>query len=777
MRVRQLLALWALAWGLVACGGGEVSTQLDRQAATFRDAVRAAAPAGSRTMRPLAASSSVVDPADAAEQLLDFAEAVYPEYFPGHPVSGLWEGYRYRFHAATGIYLGVRDAQVYVLGGVFGQEVLHVGALEQFITPVVRPLAALDPCTSGGADWALASTPTPTRGRNVAAMVAGCTGAIGQPRWRQTAGASVALPGETTQVISFDAPEPGVYTFEVSFVDPAGRVQQRSLSLQVGEAAPAPTRLTLRASLAVRMGGKVSVRAWPTLPDGDEVESIQWSQPEGPTVELDTRDDHAALFVAPDVQRDTLIRLRAALRTKAGRTASDEVLVLVEHHVQAAAEDVNASWAGEHVSRVHAYRADGPYASLLVRCVYDTNQRWDGTGLSPCTLAELPLLAQDTSSGQPTVEQVMNRVVVSHDWLGRNFETFLRTQDPQGDLRRMLSSVTAIVISTGIRPSFYWAGTGAIYLDGDNFWLTPEERDTVNEAPDYRSDFDNGLAYSDVWRYVEGNQSIFAHFDARKRVTRSGTDLRNEATWLMFHELGHALDFIPPGLYKNLDRRSGVWANISQRYSTRQLTSDTVPARYPLTASALIGLAQVKYQGVEATPEQRMFRPDEIGVMFAADLATDDYSYSTSREDVAMTLEEVLMSNRLGIRRDTAFTDRIDKSSTASPIVRWGQRGRVGEPAIRPRAKDIVRQLVPWLDAAVVDSLPPPLAMRIGETWKDNLVQPGPSRMARALSARPAWLDDAQWQRDLRHIRRQHREKRLPPLPGGGAVNGEAASR
>ena len=142
-----------------------------------------------------------------------------------------------------------------------------------------------------------------------------------------------------------------------------------------------------------------------------------------------------------------------------------------------------------------------------------------------------------------------------------------------------------------------------------------------------------------------------------------------------------------------------------------------------------------------------------------------------------MTLEEVLMSNRLGIRRDTAFTDRIANASTGSPIVRWGQRGRVGEPAIRPRATDIVRQLVPWLDPAVVDSLPPPQAMRIGETWKDNLVQPGPSRMARALAARPSWLDDASGWRDLRHMRRQHKVKRLPPMPAGTVVTGEATSR
>ena len=140
----------------------------------------------------------------------------------------------------------------------------------------------------------------------------------------------------------------------------------------------------------------------------------------------------------------------------------------------------------------------------------------------------------------------MDRVLVSHDWLGRNFENFLRTQDAQGDFRRMLMSTTAVVLGTHVRPSFYFAGTGAIYLDADNLWLTPSERDTVSEVPDFRSDFDRDLQYSGVWRYVQNNQSIFVFFNPRSRVTRDAAYLLYDAGWLMFHELGHALDFMPP---------------------------------------------------------------------------------------------------------------------------------------------------------------------------------------------------------------------------------------
>lgn len=40
---------------------------------------------------------------------------------------------------------------------------------------------------------------------------------------------------------------------------------------------------------------------------------------------------------------------------------------------------------------------------------------------------------------------------------------------------------------------------------------------------------------------------------------------------------------------------------------------------------------------------------DLVANQFADDLATDEYAYSSSREDTVMTLEEFLMSHRLGI--------------------------------------------------------------------------------------------------------------------------------
>lgn len=759
----------AATLALASCGGGgdsDTAISAPSRAATAAAAMNSGAVGASRRHVLAAADGGSVDPVDAANQLLDFAEVYYPDYFPGHPVTGTALGYVYRHYESTGLYLGVRDGEVYVLGGVFGNEVVDVGPLTRFITPQPRVLST---ACSTGSRYGSFATPLAAVGRNAAVTVAGCSTTIAAVQWRQTSGPVVALVADKTQTLSFDPPAPGSYAFEATVTDPAGAVSTVTATLQAAAAATSPVGVTVRASQSVRMGGKVSVRAWPTLPEGDSVKAVTWTQIEGPAVTLDTSTSRLVLFTAPQVTSDTIIRLRATLHTTNGQSASDEVLILVERYTQAADDDEYAMWAGEHVPRVYAYRANGPYRNLLRRCTYDPAMISWGPRYNLCTLGQLPFLAQETGGAIPTVEQVMSHVLVSHDWLGRNFEAFLRTHDTQGDFRRMLNSVTAIVLSTQVRPSYYYAGTGAIYLDGDSFWLTPEERDTMNESPDYRSDFGSELQFVTLWRYVQDNKSIFAYFDPRARVTRTLDDVRNEAGWLLYHELGHALDFTPPLNYGSLNRFGSAWDNISPRYANRQLTSDTVTASYPLTSFEMAALGDVLFRGAAATAAQRAYTPADVAGFFSVDLAIDDYNYSTPREDVAMTLEAVLMQHRLGIQRDYAIADPYasESSTSSSLIVRWGQRGRVGEPTIRPRARAIVGALTPWVDPGEVDQLPAPIAMRSGESWAGNLAQPAAiPRLARPLNARPTWLEMWELRKELQRMQ-HHRHagaKRLPPL-------------
>jgi hypothetical protein len=341
----------------------------------------------------------------------------------------------------------------------------------------------------------------------------------------------------------------------------------------------------------------------------------------------------------------------------------------------------------------------------------------------------------------------MNRVLVSHDWMGQVYEQFLQVNDANGDIRRLLNGVTAIVLGAHVRPSFYFALTGAIYLDADSFWLTPEQRDVIDETADFRSDFDRDLGYGGLWRYALNNQSIFVAFPLSSRISRDLPYLQSEAGWLMYHELGHASDFMPVAARGGLNTSVSAWDNIAPRFANRQLVSDVLTAQSPLQSAEMRALAQVKFvQGpptsasapINGFPYSTLtsWTPDQVAGFFSADRASDEYNYTTTREDLAMLFEEFMVFRNLGARRDIAFTDKLTANSTGSTaIVRWGQRGRAGEVAVRPRVRYAVEQLAPWVNLADVDALPSPIAMRAGESWTANLSLPAPLPAAHAQAA------------------------------------------
>lgn len=618
------------------------------------------------------------------------------------------------------------------------------GGSSSTTTPTPPPVVTgpTPTCTITGQSFSVVADASVPVGRTAGAVIAGCGGPLRDVSWQQTGGPGVTLLSSRTQAISFDAVTAGVHLFMVSFIDAGGTARTATAAINV-TAPAAPVAVVARGDQAVRMGGKASLRAWPAAASG---ETLTWTQTAGPVATLDTSDPNRIIFTAPTVTQDTALVFRV---TRAGLTAtdSDDVMVLVENHAQAPSGSDPHVFSDMHVSRVYPYRSAGPYASVMVGCVYNTQLQYTGSGANLCPLATLPFLHTTANGNVPTVAQVMDRVLVSHDWMGVAFEALLTANQANTDLMRLFNGVTAIVIGAHVRPSFYYALTGAIYLDADNFWRTADERDVIDEAPDFRSDFDRDLQYSGLWRYVANNQSIFLPFSATSRISRDLSYLLQESGWLMYHELAHASDFLPVSVRATLNPALSAWANISPRYVASQLPSDQLGSLFPLTSAQMRALAQIKFS-IGPVPDTtlvngipystlKLYTPNDVAGFFAPDRATDEYNYTTTREDIAMTFEEVMMARNHGWRRDVAITDKVTASSTGSTVtVRWGQRGRVGESSIKPRAQYAVSQLAPWVlqsDPAAVTNLPAPIPMRPGDSWNGNLVLPAPpSGLARA---------------------------------------------
>ncbi len=105
---------------------------------------------------------------------------------------------------------------------------------------------------------------------------------------------------------------------------------------------------------------------------------------------------------------------------------------------------------------------------------------------------------------------------------------------------------------------------------------------------------------------------------------------------------------------------------------------------------------------------------------------------------------------------------------SADLIVHWGQRGRIGDPAIKPRATLVLAELMPWVPSASVAALPLPIQLKAGQSWGANLDQ---TALA-AGNARPLTLREHQTEAELQRggFGRQEQARRAQAARFGGAV-------
>ncbi|QOL25185.1 hypothetical protein LP316_12885 [Thalassotalea sp. LPB0316] len=528
-------------------------------------------------------------------------------------------------------------------------------------------------------------------------------------QWRQTSGPSLEILSATAKTISLLPQESASYTFEVSFSQ-QGQNYQLSKSFDVDSQA---ALVSIHSGHSVVEGNKVSLRA--VIDNGVNEANISWQQTQGPAVTLEQGDSQTNLvlyFDAPMVTKDTIISFEA---TDSESGQSDVVAVLVENKPPV---NPNDPYFDEPVATVFTYQSNSPYADDIVGCVYSNQLN------SSCTLATLPLIAQETTS--PTVDDIMNRVVVSHQWMGDRFKSFLENHDPHNDFKNLLRATTAVVLSYDVRPSFYWAATGAIYLDPENLWQTALERDTINEAPDYRSSFGNDLQFVMPWRYVNNNDYAYVRQSRANRTDRDIQDNLHRLTSLLYHELAHANDFFPPAEWQS----HASSARILDAATATNWESDKLDATYPLSSQVMKNLADVSFRGNNASTTQRNYTPNDIASFFTGDNASDYYAYLTPREDLAMLFEELMMQSRYGIRRDVAVTNlpQGNNISITDYIVAWGQRGRIAEPNVSVRADYVTTRILPEFDVdTAINALPTPIAMTAGNDWLENLaISPAP---------------------------------------------------
>lgn len=353
--------------------------------------------------------------------------------------------------------------------------------------------------------------------------------------------------------------------------------------------------------------------------------------------------------------------------------------------------------------------AQGQYAGVLVDCVEASS-----AGES-CPLTTLPLLGQQT--GNPTVDDVLARTVISHEWMATRLREVLQVLP--ADILSLMQAVTAVVVAGDIRPSYYSPRTGAIHIDPAHLWLTNDEKASISRDPDYRADFAHDLAFVSLYRYVAGTGYAWDYFDLGGFETRALGDIEKPVAAMLFHELAHANDAFPPNEIPGLDRSlsfADALLSIEERQISRQLA-----AFQPLTSQLWMDLAAVMYEGAIATTAQRQLSASQVGLELENDGASDDYAYTDHWEDLAMLFEEVMMHHHYGIDREIAYTNMPtgdDTNYCDFYIIRWGVRNRVGDPLVLSRAEFGLQLLLDRADVSpYLDAVPTQWHMAENRNW------------------------------------------------------------
>ena len=525
-------------------------------------------------------------------------------------------------------------------------------------------------------------------------------------RWTQIAGPTLEFLSNRSQTIGFDVPQSGDYVLRASVtLEGANTPIVMEHEFTAAESVQANANIRLDHSVVER--GSVSLRVNSSLDLSQS--TISWEQIAGPEVLDFTPQEDDLFFDVPEVNQDRVVQLKVTITSPDGVVQTDDAFITIDNTV------INESGYFPDNQQVvstdmFVFNDDSPFKSAVEDCVY--NNTLDRT----CTFSTLPLIGQTTSS--PSVEDILDRTLVSHEWMGQRFKQYLEQSAAGPDMLNLLRGVTAVVISYDVRPSFYWAATGAIYLDADNFWVTPSERDTLNEAPDFRAGFGSDLNFIIPWRYVKDNEYYpVGRYPSDERGVRTFADLEADISWLMYHELGHANDFFPPNTWNSFALSSDPLTEFRQNGTNSDILENT----FPLRSDEMHALAEVRFSGVDANSVQRSYDADDLIPFFEPDISPTFYSYLNEREDYATLFERFMMKYRLDASADVAL---ITRDNNPNFIVAWGQRDRFNQDDIKDRVRFAVERVLPELGnvEAIQESLPGPILMDTSLSWFDNVV-------------------------------------------------------
>ncbi len=339
------------------------------------------------------------------------------------------------------------------------------------------------------------------------------------------------------------------------------------------------------------------------------------------------------------------------------------------------------------VKKRSVYRPNSAYADVLLSCTtFKTIEE-------SCYLSELPFIGNGLKV--PTIDEVMDRVIVQEPWMGERFEQVL-SRAPE-DVLWLLSSVTHIELAGDKPGDFYRTWAGGIKFSAQPLWLSEEERLTL----DFSDVADNRFATHLNFRHPWSNNHQGDAYDEfnRSTATRRWNGERDfDRIFLSFmdglyHELSHAAVYVNPIRLVDID-------------SSRRVHEVTYPVQgpdirislrnlYPLKLDRMRVLSDSYYAASSLPDALKGIGTDEVVQAFSEDGAMELYSYFSDSEDVATLFQATMMKYHYGASKTVGFANKpTGRVTCESVILKWGVHDRLANPVVAQRAQHVANAIL-----------------------------------------------------------------------------------
>lgn len=299
--------------------------------------------------------------------------------------------------------------------------------------------------------------------------------------------------------------------------------------------------------------------------------------------------------------------------------------------------------------------------------------------------------------GDVSIDDVANRLVVSHDWMAESFVDALYEMNDQ-TLLNLFKAVNAVVISYELEGSFYHGYTASIYINPEHLWRNSDEWYSLYQSTSDGEADEYELQFKPARRYVDATTGDYttwsnSYNESSGYTSRSASQLAPRLYSLLAHELGHANDFLPPELLSTIDNSGTIY---NDYILPNTLVSSDLNDIYPRNSELVAEAAGVYYSDDEITDELRYTTGADIGLEFASDGGSYFYSYKNGLEDLATLMEITMMYMKYDSVLDVAFytVSDLENPTCDDLLIEWGQRNRLADSSVNERAVYVAERLI-----------------------------------------------------------------------------------